>query len=280
MLSNLASYLMGGSTTVHSANTHGPSEIAQGVVLAPQELRCTEDEDWLVVDPESRQPNSVNHGGSSMSYEASSAITINDSRGCRELPDDYLADGGDSADSENCVPSSGLEESWYVAPAACIARRKPQQLATSPLENLLIEHPSMSVYHHSITEESASSPTPISIIEEEDDEDMMDLEMKKSRQSVSSEKPHRCYLTRSKDLTATATPTVPHLKSQKVSLEAAMLGGRVTQKRDRQSNRSQLDRLNKNRTSPGQQKLRRSDRQHSSKNSNANNNRKCSQRMF
>lgn len=64
-----------------------------------------------------------------------------------------------------------------------------------------------------------------------------------------------------------------------VSLEAAMLGGRVTQKRDRQSNRSQLDRLNKCKTSPGQHKLRRSDRQHSSKNSNANNNRKCSQRM-
>ena len=56
---------MGGSTTVHSANTHGPTEIAQGVVLAPQELQCIEDEDWLVVDPESRPPNSSTHGKSS-----------------------------------------------------------------------------------------------------------------------------------------------------------------------------------------------------------------------
>lgn len=30
---------------------------------------------------------------------------------------------GSEDDSENCAPSSGLEESWYVAPSACIARR-------------------------------------------------------------------------------------------------------------------------------------------------------------
>ena len=94
--------------------------------------------------------------------------------------------------------------------------RKPQQLATSPLENLLIEHASMSVYHHSVTEESASAVSPISTIGEDYDEELMDIDMKKSRQSVCPDKPNKYYLSRSKDLTATATPTVPHLKSQKV----------------------------------------------------------------
>lgn len=45
-----------------------------------------------------------------------------------------------------------LEESWFVTPPPCFTGRgsQPVLLETSPLENLLIEHPSMSVYaHHS-----------------------------------------------------------------------------------------------------------------------------------
>lgn len=32
-------------------------------------------------------------------------------------------EGRKDEDNENCAPSVGLEESWYVAPSACIARR-------------------------------------------------------------------------------------------------------------------------------------------------------------
>ncbi|KAF7651088.1 hypothetical protein LDENG_00116210 [Lucifuga dentata] len=45
-----------------------------------------------------------------------------------------------------------LEESWFITPPPCFTGRgiQPMLLETSPLENLLIEHPSMSVYaHHS-----------------------------------------------------------------------------------------------------------------------------------
>lgn len=44
-----------------------------------------------------------------------------------------------------------LEESWFVTPPPCFTGRGSQPvLETSPLENLLIEHPSMSVYaYHS-----------------------------------------------------------------------------------------------------------------------------------
>lgn len=69
-------------------------------------------------------------------------------------------DGGAEEDEEEDEEESGflrldacsLEESWFVTPPPCFTGRgsKPILLETSPLENLLIEHPSMSVYaHHS-----------------------------------------------------------------------------------------------------------------------------------
>ncbi|XP_061573339.1 tumor protein p53-inducible nuclear protein 1 [Cololabis saira] len=50
------------------------------------------------------------------------------------------------------LDAGSLEESWFVTPPPCFTGRSSQQvlLEASPLENLLIEHPSMSVYaHHS-----------------------------------------------------------------------------------------------------------------------------------
>lgn len=60
-----------------------------------------------------------------------------------------------------------LEESWYVTPPSCFNARQGDSLSlqTSPLENLLIEHPSMSVYGGPAepwlaVEESHSEQTP------------------------------------------------------------------------------------------------------------------------
>lgn len=50
------------------------------------------------------------------------------------------------------LDACSMEESWFVTPPPCFTGRgsQPVLLETSPLENLLIEHPSMSVYaHHS-----------------------------------------------------------------------------------------------------------------------------------
>ncbi|XP_072317306.1 tumor protein p53-inducible nuclear protein 1 [Eucyclogobius newberryi] len=44
------------------------------------------------------------------------------------------------------LEAGSLEESWFVTPPACFTRAQPLPLEPSPLENLLIEHPSMSVY--------------------------------------------------------------------------------------------------------------------------------------
>jgi hypothetical protein len=39
------------------------------------------------------------------------------------------------------------EEGWFVTPPPCFTSVGPADMETTPLENLLIEHPSMSVYH-------------------------------------------------------------------------------------------------------------------------------------
>ena len=54
-----------------------------------------------------------------------------------------------------------LEESWFVTPPPCFTSGSVP-LETSPLENLLIEHPSMSVYHRSAGPQAAAAATPLS----------------------------------------------------------------------------------------------------------------------
>ena len=67
-----------------------------------------------------------------------------------------------------CVgePRRSLEDSWLVTPPSCFTAGgvSPERLEPGPLENLLIEHPSMSVYGprgraSSAGEESESSDT-------------------------------------------------------------------------------------------------------------------------
>lgn len=72
-------------------------------------------------------------------------------------PDDTTATGPDqdpSSDQDSDqdyedflrLDPGCLEESWFVTPPACFTRAQHLPLEPSPLENLLIEHPSMSVY--------------------------------------------------------------------------------------------------------------------------------------
>lgn len=55
-----------------------------------------------------------------------------------------------------------LEESWFVTPPPCFTSGSVP-LETSPLENLLIEHPSMSVYHRSAGPPAAATPLSSSV---------------------------------------------------------------------------------------------------------------------
>ena len=54
----------------------------------------------------------------------------------------------DTSDSDmSTVAYPMMEESWLVTPPACFTAGT-SKMETSSMENLLIEHPSMSVYHH------------------------------------------------------------------------------------------------------------------------------------
>ncbi|XP_073841814.1 tumor protein p53 inducible nuclear protein isoform X1 [Musca autumnalis] len=52
-----------------------------------------------------------------------------------------------------------MDESWFVTPPPCFTSIGPINMEASPYENLLIEHPSMSVYHsiRSVQEDTAES---------------------------------------------------------------------------------------------------------------------------
>lgn len=60
-----------------------------------------------------------------------------DDEGCGGLVDRH------SRSSSSCQN----EEGWFVTPPPCFTSVGPADMETTPLENLLIEHPSMSVYH-------------------------------------------------------------------------------------------------------------------------------------
>jgi len=74
----------------------------------------------------------------------------------RELLDDRPVggEGGGALSDVSSQPEQlshpSMEECWLVTPPPCFVTDIPQHAAvapTSPLEDLLIEHPSMSVYH-------------------------------------------------------------------------------------------------------------------------------------
>lgn len=62
-----------------------------------------------------------------------------------------------------------MDESWYVTPPACFTRASPVHLETSPLEDLLIEHPSMSVYRAAAPRIVLDTPPPTPDTSEETD---------------------------------------------------------------------------------------------------------------
>ncbi|KAL6109855.1 tp53inp1 [Pungitius sinensis] len=92
---------------------------------------------------------------------------------CTSLNSTADTDGGAEEEEEEEEEESGflrlnacsLEESWFVTPPPCFTGRgvQPALLEASPLENLLIEHPSMSVYAHRSPPRRTLDPLPRSL---------------------------------------------------------------------------------------------------------------------
>ncbi|XP_003219559.1 tumor protein p53-inducible nuclear protein 1 [Anolis carolinensis] len=104
--------------------------------------------------------------------------------------------------SESCFiqfDSCPMEESWFITPPPCFTAGglATLKVETSPLENLLIEHPSMSVYavhntHHSLNKTSCGD-------EEEEEEDEEEKENRNATNPQSEAQSQmgqhiRCYI--------------------------------------------------------------------------------------
>ncbi|XP_030385013.1 uncharacterized protein LOC115632138 isoform X1 [Scaptodrosophila lebanonensis] len=169
------------------------------------------------------------------------------------------------------VPAVGalvMEESWYVTPPPCFTSIGPINMEASPFENLLIEHPSMSVYH-SIRSSQAGI----------DNSASLDLRELQASQFIQQEEPTQTQL-------VPAAPILAERRNQSARHDrqaAAELKQQVLARQSQKSNkkdqhqqlcRSALSRTNKVRD-PKANRHRRSDMQHFKVISGANNNRKC-----
>nr|CAD7260792.1 unnamed protein product [Timema shepardi] len=251
MFTSLANYLRGGES----------SRDVAGTVTTDVRFTAVEaGDDWLLVD------RATDSRSSSLCDTDLEDETDCD---CRSLEVVISAIPAPSpatrTSSASSLPCLSLEESWFVTPPPCFTSEGPVHMETSPFENLLIEHPSMSVYQHSSSpvtyvplRESQSAPSsPAAPLEEEEDEvppqDSTPAPAPSGRRqavySLHQQQERQCIQIRS---------------AQK-----------IYQRRSCQSlKRNHLDRSNKAREINSRNKLkRRSD--HMLNHSGANNNRKC-----
>ncbi|KAG5890999.1 hypothetical protein JTB14_022579 [Gonioctena quinquepunctata] len=128
MFQNFANYLLGSVLNQNQGAT------AEGVENSSSLRFRSEDreDDWVLVDRDSERHSDTCSVGS-----------LEDEAACSRRP--RILSRTSSTSSLPCA--SNMEESWFVTPPPCFTSAGPIHMETSPLENLLIEHPSMSVYH-------------------------------------------------------------------------------------------------------------------------------------
>jgi DOR family len=103
-----------------------------------------EDKDWLFVEREvdGEDSNSIAKSPNNLQLVPFQSI-LSRLESISEYDDNsYL-----SANLPSLYPSS-MDDSWFLTPPECFSSVSSIQLESSPLENLLIEHPSMSVYYN------------------------------------------------------------------------------------------------------------------------------------
>ncbi|XP_030013130.1 tumor protein p53-inducible nuclear protein 1 [Sphaeramia orbicularis] len=124
-----------------------------GSTVSPAEEEVEEEDEDLVVIPSPVAGPRIRYA--SCTSLNSTADTDLDG-GAEEEEDEEEASGFLRLDA------GSLEESWFVTPPPCFTGRsiKPLPLEPNPLENLLIEHPSMSVYAYHDPPRISHEPLP------------------------------------------------------------------------------------------------------------------------
>ncbi|XP_026286651.1 mucin-7 isoform X2 [Frankliniella occidentalis] len=173
MLNSLASYLLGypGSAAAPAPGAapegdatitaHVPTASLPGVDVRLSAVEA--DDDWLLVD---KTDDEVCAEGAP---STSPAVTVPAAAAAARLTlavsttSYHWPDSEEGASSGAALGAPGpLEESWFVTPPPCFTSGSVP-LETSPLENLLIEHPSMSVYHRSAAPQAPATPLSSSV---------------------------------------------------------------------------------------------------------------------
>ncbi|XP_045611745.1 tumor protein p53-inducible nuclear protein 2 isoform X2 [Procambarus clarkii] len=145
MLANLTS-LIWGSDSTPSTTTTCPTSEEESETLTLVNIRAStpsdeEESDWVLVD--AAEVGDASYGEAQAlqliaTASSSSSASSPSSSAAASKPTSPLSTFG-----ETCV---GGMQGWLMTPPPCFTRSQVAPLATSPLENLLIEHPSMSVY--------------------------------------------------------------------------------------------------------------------------------------
>jgi hypothetical protein len=120
-----------------------------------------DDKDWLFVETETQHPSLI--APSDDDEEENDNLSSSDKKtranNLQLVPFKSILSHLSAVreNDENCLLSANgvlpalypntMDESWFLTPPSCFSSGSIQ-LETSPIENLLIEHPSMSVYHN------------------------------------------------------------------------------------------------------------------------------------
>ena len=102
-----------------------------------------EDKDWLFVEKEGEDDsNSIGKAANNLQLVPFKNILSHLGSISENDENTFL-----TANLPMLYPNS-MDDSWFLTPPECFSSVSSIQLESSPLENLLIEHPSMSVYYN------------------------------------------------------------------------------------------------------------------------------------
>ncbi|KAK9730512.1 DOR family [Popillia japonica] len=258
MFSQLANYLLGTTSNDHQQESESRIEETNTRLTS----RLSED-DWVLVDRDSEGNSEVSSVESldgfydneeDENFDRSHALTTILTR----------------TSSTSSLPCINMEESWYITPPPCFASAGPIILETSPLENLLIEHPSMSVYQHSqpiyIARRHNSAPLqPVTDLNT--DETVAEPVQRIAEDEVQIVAATRVHVPRRTRVEVLQQQQIIKMKNaQKVQVQKAC----------QSLKRGYLERSNKAReVNCRNQRQRRGERSQGARRSHANNNRKC-----
>lgn len=254
MFQNLANYLLGSVVSQETGET-AEGVKNDGTIRLRSEVQ---EDDWVLVDRDSE--------GNSDTCSVESLDDIDE-----EVPSSVIKRVlTRSSSTSSLLCGSNMEESWFVTPPPCFTSQGPVHMETSPLENLLIEHPSMSVYHihpsrrHftvTVPVRPASSASRLSN-EEEEGLEVEDEEIEGQDIAVVN----RIRLNRLQVMQQQERQRHKHKRAQKVQVQKAC----------ETIKRGNLERNNKAReVNSRNRRQRRGERSQGAKRSFANNNRKC-----